>query len=207
MFRLGNHHCGVGFIALVAGALAALAGSQMLSSPWSSGPHLALAELVNLADEPELPAVPVATVRPASQMNAAISTGQFEELVRPTPVPTVTPTAIPTPMPSPTATPTATLFETGLASTYGEGDGFEGHLTACGQVFHADVVQVAHKSLPCGTLVRVEDSASGRSVTARVTDRGPYIAGRIIDLSWSAFQQLDPTAPGLLKVDVYILDQ
>jgi rare lipoprotein A len=103
------------------------------------------------------------------------------------------------------ATPPA-VYETGVASTYGEGDGFEGNLTACGQVFHTGVVQVAHKSLPCGTMIRIEDTDTGRSIVAEVTDRGPYIAGRIVDLSWSAFRQLEPSAPGLLNVNVYLLD-
>jgi rare lipoprotein A len=97
-------------------------------------------------------------------------------------------------------------YETGVASTYGEGDGFEGKRTACGQVFHTRVVQVAHKSLPCGTMIRVEDSDTRRSVVAEVTDRGPYIPGRIVDLSWGAFRQLQPSAPGLLNVTVYLLD-
>jgi len=99
------------------------------------------------------------------------------------------------------------VFEAGIASTYGEGDGFEGNLTACGQVFRTMVVQVAHKTLPCGTTLRIEDADTGRSVIARVTDRGPYIPGRIVDLSWGAFEQLDPSGPGLLNVNVYILDQ
>jgi rare lipoprotein A len=98
------------------------------------------------------------------------------------------------------------VYETGVASTYGEGDGFEGSLTACGQVFHTSVVQVAHKSLPCGTMIRIEDAATGRSVFARVTDRGPYIRGRIVDLSWGAYRQLEPEAPGLREVKVYLLD-
>jgi rare lipoprotein A len=136
------------------------------------------------------------------QMNAAVSTGLFEELVKPTPSPTVRPTQMPTPTPA----PKATVFESGVASTYGEDDGFEGNLTACGQVFHTDVVQVAHKSLPCGTLLSIEDTDTGRSVTAEVTDRGPYIRGRIVDLSWAAFRQLDATGPGLLNVNVYILE-
>jgi rare lipoprotein A (peptidoglycan hydrolase) len=97
-------------------------------------------------------------------------------------------------------------YETGLASTYGEGDGFEGNLTACGQVFHTRVVQVAHKTLPCGTLIRIEDSETGHTIDAEVTDRGPYIAGRIVDLSWGAFRQLEPSAPGLLHVTLYLLD-
>ena len=104
------------------------------------------------------------------------------------------------------APPAPVVFERGIASTYGLGDGFEGNRTACGQVFHTHVVQVAHKSLPCGTLIRIEDVHTGRSVDAEVTDRGPYIAGRIVDLSWAAFKQLDPSAPGLLSVNLYVLD-
>jgi rare lipoprotein A len=114
---------------------------------------------------------------------------------------------MPEPTPAPTVAPKPSLFEAGIASTYGEGDGFEGNLTACGQVFRTNIVQVAHKSLPCGTLLRIEDSDTGRSVVAKVTDRGPYIPGRIVDLSWGALEQLDPTGPGLLNVNVYILDQ
>jgi rare lipoprotein A len=142
-------------------------------------------------------------------MPAAVSTGQFEELVKPTPVPTVAPTPVPTavPTPAPTVAPKPAVFESGVASTYGEGDGFEGNRTACGQIFHTHIVQVAHKSLPCGTMVRVEDTDTGRSVEAEVTDRGPYIPGRIVDLSWGAFSQLDPSAPGLLHVNVYLLNQ
>ena len=111
------------------------------------------------------------------------------------------------PMPVPSDAPRLALFERGIASTYGEGDGFEGNRTACGQIFHTSVVQIAHKSLPCGTVVRVEDPATGHSVDAEVTDRGPYVPGRVVDLSWAAFQQLDPTAPGLLHVNLYVLNQ
>ena len=95
----------------------------------------------------------------------------------------------------------------GIASTYGEGDGFEGNRTACGQIFHTSVVQIAHKTLPCGTVVRVEDPDTAITVDAEVTDRGPYVAGRIVDLSWAAFKQLDPSGPGLLHVNVYVLNQ
>jgi rare lipoprotein A (peptidoglycan hydrolase) len=103
--------------------------------------------------------------------------------------------------------PERQIFETGIASTYGTGDGFEGSRTACGQVFRTNVVQVAHKTLPCGTLVRVEDIASGQTVEAEVTDRGPYVRGRVVDLSWAAFRQLDSRGPGLLHVNVYVLDK
>ncbi len=152
---------------------------------------------------------------------AAPVVADYAELYKPTVAPTIAPKVVPTlaptiaPTPAPTVAPTAVptaapamkVYESGIASTYGEGDGFEGNLTACGQVFHTRVVQIAHKSLPCGTKVRVEDMDTGRTVDAEVTDRGPYVAGRIVDLSWGAFQQLDPTGPGLLHVNVYVLDQ
>jgi rare lipoprotein A len=96
-------------------------------------------------------------------------------------------------------------FETGIASTYGVGDGFQGNRTACGQIFDTHVVQVAHKTLKCGTLIRIEDAETGKSVVAEVTDRGPYIRGRIVDLSWAAFRELDP-AGGLRPVRVYLVD-
>jgi rare lipoprotein A len=105
----------------------------------------------------------------------------------------------------PIVAPKPAVYERGIASTYGLGDGFEGNLTACGQVFRTQVVQVAHKTLPCGTMIRIEDVETGLSVDAEVTDRGPYIRGRIVDLSWAAFKQLDPSGPGLLSVNVYLL--
>jgi rare lipoprotein A len=103
--------------------------------------------------------------------------------------------------------PRLAVYERGIASTYGEGDGFEGRRTACGQIFHTSIVQIAHKTLPCGTVVRVEDPDNGRTVDAEVTDRGPYVRGRIVDLSWGALEQLDPNGPGLLQVNVYVLNQ
>jgi hypothetical protein len=108
--------------------------------------------------------------------------------------------------PAPAPTPNAgKLVDVGIASTYGVGDGFQGRPTACGQRFDTNVPQVAHKSLPCGTTVRVEDTTTGRSVVARVTDRGPYVKGRVVDLSWAAFSQLQQRSPGLLNVRVYVV--
>jgi len=102
--------------------------------------------------------------------------------------------------------PKLTVYESGIASTYGDGDGFEGLRTGCGGIFHTHQVQVAHKTLPCGTVVRVQDTDTGKSVDAEVTDRGPYVPGRIVDLSQAAFKQLDASGTGLLRVDVYVID-
>ena len=104
---------------------------------------------------------------------------------------------------------TVTFTQEAVAGHFGtifDNTVFEGNLTACGQVFHTAVVQVAHKSLPCGTLLRVMDTDTGNSVEAVVTDRGPYVAGRIVDLSWGAFRQLDPTGPGLIHVEIFLLE-
>lgn len=154
-------------------------------------------------------------------MPAAVTTGDFEELVKPTPVPTAAPVIAPLEAPAPDANAEAEsepeqeaasisskmlLYESGIASTYGQGDGFEGMRTGCGQIFRTHVVQAAHKTLPCGTIIRIEDTDTGKHVDAEVTDRGPYVAGRIVDLSYAAFSELDPSGYGLLNVNVYILD-
>lgn len=66
-----------------------------------------------------------------------------------------------------------------IASWYGPG--FYGNRTACGQVYTPEILGVAHRTLPCGTMLRLE--FGGRSVTVPVIDRGPFIAGRTLDLS------------------------
>jgi len=99
-----------------------------------------------------------------------------------TPEPTLVPTPAPTPAP-PIATlprlpdpPTAGVV---IASWYGPG--FYGNRTACGQTYTPEIVGVAHRTLPCGTLVVLE--YRGLSMTVPVIDRGPYVAGRTLDLS------------------------
>jgi len=188
---------------LLAGSIALIGANIALSSA-----AIAQVNTQAVVDEHNLQSLNASTTAAAPQLvNSAVETGQFEDLYKPTPVPpTPAPTVAPTVAPTPAPTPDVTLYESGIASTYGEGDGFEGNLTACGQVFHTSVVQIAHKSLPCGTRVRVEDTDTGRTVDAEVTDRGPYVAGRVVDLSWGAFQKLDPTGPGLLHVKVYLLN-
>ena len=201
-FSLARHRAPFGL--LVFGSIAMIGAQQTLGSVASAQPTKGVVDAHNL--------LPVGSTQ-SNFVSAAVSTGEFEEVFRPITVPPQASVAVnvvaPAPEPTPEAPPDPgpTLFQSGIASTYGEGDGFEGHRTACGQIFHAGVVQIAHKTLPCGTLVRVVDTATGNSVDARVTDRGPYIPGRIVDLSWGAFQQLDPTGPGLLRVNVYLLDE
>ena len=79
--------------------------------------------------------------------------------------------------------------EYGLASQYG--DEFDGSATASGQAYDKNKLTAAHKTLPMGTRVRVTRLDTKKSVVVRINDRGPYIKGRIIDLSGRASAALD----------------
>ncbi|WP_341908536.1 septal ring lytic transglycosylase RlpA family protein [Polaromonas sp. YR568] len=89
-------------------------------------------------------------------------------------------------------------FQRGGASWYGPG--FHGRRTASGDRFNMHALTAAHRTLPFGTLVRVHSLVNGREVEVRITDRGPYIHGRIIDLSRSAAQALDMLGLGFKEV-------
>ena len=86
----------------------------------------------------------------------------------------------------------------GVASYYGLGDGYQGGTTASGRRFDTWSNQAAHKWLPFGTVVTV--SANGQSTTAVITDRGPFVGGRIIDLSARSFSALAPLSRGVQNV-------
>lgn len=72
----------------------------------------------------------------------------------------------------------------GIASWYGAD--FDGKLTANGEVYDMDAMTAAHKTLPLGSVVRVNNLDNGKSAEVRINDRGPYVKGRIIDLSKAA---------------------
>ena len=77
-----------------------------------------------------------------------------------------------------------------------------GRKTASGERLHNDSLTCAHLTYPFGTLLRVTNPANKRSVTVRVTDRGPFVRGRIIDLSWRAAKELDIISKGVAVVIV-----
>ena len=93
--------------------------------------------------------------------------------------------------------------EVGIASWYGPG--FHGKLTANGEVYDMYGISAAHKTLPFGTIVRVVDLETGRSVVVRINDRGPFIEGRIIDLSKGAAEKLGIISRGITEVGLRIL--
>lgn len=93
--------------------------------------------------------------------------------------------------------------ETGIASWYG--DQFAGKLTANGEIFEPDIVSAAHKTLPMPSAVRVINLENGRSLVVRINDRGPFVSGRIIDLSREAARLLGFKKQGIARVRVQIL--
>ncbi len=94
--------------------------------------------------------------------------------------------------------------EVGLASWYGEK--FHGRRTASGKVYDMYQLTAAHKTLPLGTSVIVTHVNNGKSVEVTVNDRGPFVRGRIIDLSYAAAQALEMVEQGVAKVRVEVLD-
>jgi rare lipoprotein A len=91
----------------------------------------------------------------------------------------------------------------GIASWYGY-DG-SGSRTASGERFNPEAMTAAHRTLPMGTRVRVTNTRNGRSVVVRINDRGPYIGGRIIDLSAKAARLLGMAGSGLAPVHIEVL--
>jgi rare lipoprotein A len=106
-----------------------------------------------------------------------------------------------------TATPAAPApvrsSETGLASWYGHP--YHGRAAANGEIYDMEKLTAAHRTLPFGTFVRVTNLANGKSVDLRIIDRGPFVAGRIIDLSHAAAEAIEMIGPGVAQVRVDIL--
>lgn len=91
----------------------------------------------------------------------------------------------------------------GIASWYGSK--FHGHQTANGEIFNQNRLTAAHRTLPMGTKVTVTNPRNGKSVEVRINDRGPYVKGREIDLSYAAARALDLLRSGLEPVVVKVL--
>ncbi len=126
-------------------------------------------------------AVRSSTVARGTELEAEVGAGSGSVEAAPSPEPVAAPA--PPPPPAPVvqlAPPPVVSGAVVLASWYGPG--FYGNRTACGLTFTPEILGVAHLTLPCGTRVTLT-SPSGRTVTVPVIDRGPYVAGRALDLS------------------------
>jgi rare lipoprotein A len=105
------------------------------------------------------------------------------------------------PAPPPGAAPES--GETGLASWYGHP--YHGRASASGEIYDMEQMTAAHRTLPFGTMVRVHDLDNEKTVDVRVNDRGPFVDGRIIDLSHAAARAIEMIGPGTARVRLEIL--
>jgi rare lipoprotein A len=92
----------------------------------------------------------------------------------------------------------------GFASWYG--GKFHGRITSSGEVFDTNTMTAAHKTLPFGTVVKVTNEDNGKTAIVKINDRGPFVEGRIIDLSRAAAMQLDMVGTGVARVSLQIVD-
>lgn len=95
--------------------------------------------------------------------------------------------------------------ETGVASWYG--GKFHGRRTANGEIYDMYGVSAAHKTLPFDTVLEVRNLDNGKRLQVRINDRGPFVKGRIIDLSFTAAQKLGMVGPGTARVRIRVLGE
>jgi rare lipoprotein A len=93
----------------------------------------------------------------------------------------------------------------GEASWYGEQ--FHGRTTASGEIFNQNDLTAAHPSLPFGTQVKVTNVNNGQSVVVRINDRGPFVGGRVIDLSAAAAEEIGLITTGVAPVEIIVLQR
>jgi len=99
----------------------------------------------------------------------------------------------------------AGFTQRGIASWYGTK--FHGRKTSSGEVYNMHAMTAAHKTLPIPVYVHVRNLDNGRSTVVRVNDRGPFIDGRIIDLSYAAAKKLGVDGPGTANVEISVLSK
>jgi rare lipoprotein A len=94
--------------------------------------------------------------------------------------------------------------ETGIASWYGVP--YHGRPTASGEIFDMDKLTAAHRALPFETWVQITNLSNGKQVDVRITDRGPFVRGRIIDVSMAAARQIDMVRAGTARVRLKVIN-
>jgi rare lipoprotein A len=95
-------------------------------------------------------------------------------------------------------------IEKGKASFYADKHQFR--KTASGELYSHDLKTAAHRTIPLGSKIEVTNVSNGKSVVARVNDRGPFVKDRIVDLSKSAFSSIGNTSSGLLNVQIVVIE-
>jgi len=115
------------------------------------------------------------------------------------PAPPTAPAQPPITQPQPSAA-APSFIQTGLASFYGHAH--DGKITASGENFDHQEFTAAHRTLAFGTQLRVTNLENGQTVTVKITDRGPYVRGRIIDVSLAAAEALGMRDKGVARVKI-----
>lgn len=95
------------------------------------------------------------------------------------------------------------IKDRGIASWYGEQ--FHGKMAANGELFNMEALTAAHRTLPLGSMVRVVNLVNGKHVRVRINDRGPYVGGRILDLSYAAAARLGMVEGGLSVIQLEVI--
>ncbi|NET56132.1 MAG: septal ring lytic transglycosylase RlpA family protein [Symploca sp. SIO2E6] len=161
---------------------------------------------IEIQDE-ELVQVNQTTILPDTTQNLAVdalqATNRLRRLMGNAP-PLQEITGMPAPQVVPLAPKRVRLQRSGLASWYGPG--FHGRLSASGERFNQNALTAAHRTLPFGTNVLVTNLNNGRSVIVRINDRGPFIRGRVIDLSVAAARVIGMLNSGIAPVHIQILE-
>lgn len=110
----------------------------------------------------------------------------------------------PAPHPTPAPTPAVVgTVETGAASWYGHP--YHGRPAADGEIYDMEKLVAAHRTLPFQTWVRVTNLSNSKTVDVRIIDRGPFVGGRVIDLSHAAAQAIEMIGPGVAQVRLEII--
>jgi rare lipoprotein A len=109
----------------------------------------------------------------------------------------------PPPAPAPASAPQPGHTETGMASWYGRP--YHGRRAANGEIYDMEKLTAAHRTLPFDTWLRVVNLDNSKTVEIRITDRGPFVEGRIIDLSHAAARAIDMIGPGIARVRLEVI--
>lgn len=107
------------------------------------------------------------------------------------------------PPPAPSAAPQPGHTETGMASWYGHP--YHGRRAANGEIYDMEKLTAAHRTLPFDTWLRVVNLDNSKTVEVRINDRGPFVEGRIIDLSHAAARAIDMLGPGIARVRLEVI--
>src|SRR5271155_3145558 len=142
--------------------------------------------------------------QPSSTPDSTVESTKRDTDVSPTPAP-ATPTPAPAPKrgKTPPIPPPAGYTEEGNASWYGVP--FNGRRASNGEIYDMYKLTAAHRTLPFETMVRVTNLNNGKATTVRITDRGPFVDNRVIDLSLAAAREIESVGPGVVPIRLEVL--